>query len=137
VIISGTAIRVTPEETLMILPPSRSRGRARWVMKNGARALTAKIRSNSSRVVFSKSLDVAMAALFTRMSRPSNSSSSRANSVSTASGALSSARTANARSSPIAATVSLAAASSSARRSTASPRTSRRSCAASGRLPRR
>jgi hypothetical protein len=31
------AMRASAEEMLMMRPPSRNRGRARWMMKNGAR----------------------------------------------------------------------------------------------------
>ena len=51
--ICGVANQVTPDEMLMMRPPSRSSGNARWVMKNGARTLIANSRSNCSGVVSS------------------------------------------------------------------------------------
>jgi hypothetical protein len=67
--VCGVTNQVVPEEMLMIRPPSRSRGSARWMMKNGARTLIANSRSNSSGVARSMvPAAEAMAALFTKMS---------------------------------------------------------------------
>jgi hypothetical protein len=38
----GLAIRVATDEIVMMRPPSRSSGNARWMMKYGARTFTAK-----------------------------------------------------------------------------------------------
>jgi hypothetical protein len=97
--ICGVANHVTPEEMLMMRPPSRSNGSARWMMKNGARTLIANSRSNCSRVALSMvGSKAAMAVLLTRMSsgRPLSPSSRAANGVSTSLSTPSYARTANA-----------------------------------------
>ena len=98
----------------MMRAPSRSSGRARWMMNNGARTLTANIRSNSFGVACSMNAAARVAALLTRMSSrcPDRPASSPANSVSTSPSTPSSARTGNAMppSAWIAATVSVAAA---------------------------
>lgn len=54
----------------MIRPPSRSRSRDRWTMKNGARVFTAKTRSYSSSVTAAMGRGRVMPALLTRMSSP-------------------------------------------------------------------
>ncbi|GAA5015354.1 hypothetical protein GCM10023335_40180 [Streptomyces siamensis] len=56
---------------LTTLPPSRRRAAPYLVMKWGARTFTAKTRSYSRSSIASKGRDVPIAALFTRMSRPS------------------------------------------------------------------
>ena len=84
---------------LMMCPPSRISGSARWVMKNGARTLIANSRSNCSRVAASMvASKVEMAALLTRMSsgRPARPFSSPSNSSSTSPSTPSWARTGNA-----------------------------------------
>ncbi len=74
---SVSAIRVAPEEMLMIRPPSRSRSSPRCVRKNGARMVTATASSNASAVVRSISPRGVMPALLTRMSRPAPPECSR------------------------------------------------------------
>lgn len=95
---AGLAIRVATEESVTMRPPSRSIGRARWMMKYGARTFTAKRRSNSSRLVAPIGPAGAAAALFTRMSRgrPASPAPTPAKSVSTSPSTPSSALTANA-----------------------------------------
>ncbi len=98
----GFATRVSPDEMLMMRPPSGMSVSARCTMKNGALALTATSRSKSSGVTSVGATPPMIPALFTRMSSStlaacSFSSVCRAsNNVSTSPGTPSSARTGNA-----------------------------------------
>ena len=65
----GIGRRERPEETLMTRPPSRSRGMACWVVKNGPLTLVANTRSKSASVAVAVGPTTATPALFTRMSK--------------------------------------------------------------------
>ncbi|KUN10471.1 hypothetical protein AQI95_01770 [Streptomyces yokosukanensis] len=94
-----TANRLAVEPMFTMRPPSFSRGRARWITKNGAVTLTASSRSHSSKAIREIGLAEEIPALLTRMSspRPSSPAASPPNSRSTAPTSPNRACTANAR----------------------------------------